>query len=116
MSRALLIKIILQETNCTYRVAAKTANEIVNALCATLQTEKKLLLSNFGTFRVITTKARNRVNPGTLELIAVPAKNTVRFKASQALRKKSRRPSQALRDRFDNPASELRQGQEKVPL
>ncbi len=62
--------------------AVETTFEIVREA---LKNGDKVVISNFGTFRVKTRQARQGRNPKTGEGVAVPPRRGVRFKASKNL-------------------------------
>jgi DNA-binding protein HU-beta len=97
MSRALLIETVRASTNCSHRVAAKTANDIIETLADALVSQNKLVLSNFGIFRVVPTKSRRVANVHTGDLIIIPAGKAVRFRVSAHLRARVSSRSKAIR-------------------
>lgn len=72
-------------------VSAKAANEasgaVVEAIVKTLKREGRLNVPGFGTFIVSRRAARKGRNPATGESIKIRAGKSVRFKASQTLKK-----------------------------
>lgn len=63
-------------------LAVETAFETVRAA---LNRGEKVVISNFGTFRVKSRQPRSGRNPKTGEAVSVPARRGVRFKASKNL-------------------------------
>jgi nucleoid DNA-binding protein len=56
-----------------------------NAIAEALKNEEKVVISNFGTFRVKHRKPRSGRNPKTGASVSVPERKSVRFKASRNL-------------------------------
>lgn len=81
------IKSIMGEE--TSKAAAERALEaVLQAIHAGLTKKDKLVqLIGFGTFKVVTRKARNGINPKTGQAIKIPASNTVRFTPGAASKK-----------------------------
>lgn len=60
----------------------QTVEEVFAIIKEGLLRDGKVTISNFGTFKLVRTKAAVRHNPKTLERVNVPAKTKVRFKSS----------------------------------
>ncbi|MBR4591784.1 MAG: HU family DNA-binding protein [Elusimicrobiaceae bacterium] len=68
---------------------AKTAVESVFAIIKHgLKRDKKVVISNFGSFQLKTARPVTRHNPRTLEKVQIPAKQKIRFKPSGNILKK----------------------------
>ncbi|MDG1374876.1 MAG: HU family DNA-binding protein [Flavobacteriaceae bacterium] len=68
------------------KVSAQIALEaFLEATSKSLQNGNKVSLTGFGTWSVYERSARIGRNPKTNEPLAIPAKNTVKFKASSQL-------------------------------
>ena len=68
------------------KVSAQIALEaFLEATSKSLQNGNKVSLTGFGTWSVYERSARMGRNPKTNEPLAIPAKNTVKFKASSQL-------------------------------
>jgi len=76
----------------------RTANALVAFWSELLRTDRRFVLANFGSFRVVPVKRRKTINPHTRALMQVPAGATVRFRPSPALRR-------AMSKRNEPPAS-----------
>ena len=59
---------------------------VMNAVRAGLKKNKVVQLVGFGTFKVVTRKAREGINPQTRQKLKIPASNTVRFTPGSALK------------------------------
>ena len=90
MSRQKLIKQLITKNSKLNRSEIDTVIEIFNNnIIKALKNGKKIELRGFGTFFVKKIKENYSArNPKTGELIYVPEKNKVRFKASKNLKKK----------------------------
>ena len=90
MSRPKLIKQLITKNSKLNRSEIETVIEIFsNNIIKALKNGRKIELRGFGTFFVKKIKENYSArNPKTGELIYVPEKNKVRFKASKSLKKK----------------------------
>lgn len=90
MSRPKLIKQLITKNSKLNRSEIETVIEIFsNNIIKALKNGRKIELRGFGTFFVKKIKENYSArNPKTGELIYVPEKNKVRFKASKNLKKK----------------------------
>ena len=84
MNRLHVIKAVAKvlTTKTEAVLAVETA---FNAMGEALRNEEKVVISNFGTFRVKHRKARSGRNPKTGTSVSVPERKSVRFKASRNL-------------------------------
>ena len=90
MSRPKLIKQLITKNSKLNRSEIETVIEIFsNDIIKALKNGRKIELRGFGSFFVKRIKENYSArNPKTGELIYVPEKNKVRFKASKSLKKK----------------------------
>ena len=90
MSRPKLIKQLTTKNSKLNRSEIDTVIEVFsNNIIKALKNGRKIELRGFGTFFVKKIKENYSArNPKTGELIYVPEKNKVRFKASKSLKKK----------------------------
>jgi nucleoid DNA-binding protein len=90
LSRPKLIKQLIIKNSKLNRSEIKTVIEVFNNnIVKALKNGRKIELRGFGTFFVKKIKENYSArNPKTGELIYVPEKNKVRFKASKNLKKK----------------------------
>ena len=63
--------------------AAQAVQTTFSVMRSALRNGEKVVISNFGTFRVKTRNARQGRNPKTGATVSVPARRGVRFKASK---------------------------------
>ena len=85
MNKNELIDAMAEKAGLT-KVQAKNALDAF--MCATTETLKKgdkLSLVGFGTFQVKERAARKGMNPAKKQVIEIPAKNVVKFKAGSQL-------------------------------
>ncbi len=66
--------------------AERFLNVVVDAIKVGIKKEKLVQLVGFGTFKVVSRKARMGVNPQTKEKIKIAASKTVKFTPSSALK------------------------------
>ena len=90
MSRPKLVKQLITKNSKLNRSEIETVIEIFsNDIIKALKNGRKIELRGFGSFFVKKIKENYSArNPKTGELIYVPEKNKVRFKASKSLKKK----------------------------
>lgn len=65
--------------------AARAVHAAFDAIRQALNGDQKVVISNFGTFRVKARQARQGRNPKTGDTVTVPPRKGVRFKASRNL-------------------------------
>jgi len=85
MNKTELINSIAEKANLS-KVQAKAALEAtVSAISEELAKGEKVALIGFGTFAVAEKTARKGINPRTKEVIEIPARKSVKFKAGAEL-------------------------------
>jgi DNA-binding protein HU-beta len=84
MNRLDIIKAVAKVLT-TKGEAAKAVETTFETIRGALNKEEKVVISNFGTFRVKQRQQRLGRNPKTGEQVAVPPRKGVRFKASKNL-------------------------------
>ncbi len=85
MNKTELINAIAEKANLT-KAQAKAALEAgVNTVSEQLAKGDKVTLIGFGTFSVAEKTARKGINPRTKEIIEIPARKSVKFKAGAEL-------------------------------
>lgn len=85
MNKTELINAIAEKANIT-KVQAKSALEAtINTISESLAKGDKVVLIGFGTFAVAEKTARKGINPRTKEVIEIPARKAVKFKAGAEL-------------------------------
>jgi len=83
-----LVREIANEVNVTGKEVSEIINKLFEKLSKVLEVNDSYNHDNFGTFKVVTRKARKGRNPQTEEVINIPAKKTVKFVVSGTLKKK----------------------------
>lgn len=84
MNRLDIIKAVAKVLT-TKGEAARAVETTFETIRAALNADEKVVISNFGTFRVRHRKMRQGRNPKTGEQVMVPERKGVRFKASKNL-------------------------------
>lgn len=82
MNRSNLIDTISEQTGLSKADSKKALNGIISALTDALASGDKVTLVGFGSFSVSVRAARTGINPAKKELIKIPAKKVVKFKAN----------------------------------
>ena len=77
--------IIRDATECSGKQAAEAAEELLQYMRLCLMEGGAVRLNGFGTFKVVTRKARLGRHPKTGEYIQIPEKEFVKFKPSAML-------------------------------
>lgn len=72
--------------NTSKAAAEKTLNAVLEAVAAALKKGKNVQLVGFGTFRVVSRKARMGVNPKTGQPLKIKASKTVKFAVGKDLK------------------------------
>lgn len=86
MTKKELIKKVARESNVNIAVASKIINTMLEAIKSTLKKGQKVILTDFGTFRVGSRRAGKGRNPRTGEAIKIFAAKTPRFRPGKALK------------------------------
>ena len=66
----------------------KITEDIIEIIISNLVYNKKINLKNLGTFNVVFKNEREGRNPKTKEKFIITSRNTIKFKASETLKKK----------------------------
>lgn len=82
MNRLDIIKAV-SEVLTTKGEAASAVRRIFDAITNSLRNGEKVVISNFGTFRVKSRRPRQGRNPKTGSIVSVPPRRGIRFKASK---------------------------------
>ena len=88
MNKAELVEEMADQTGLTKRTSKEALDAVVSAIIDSLVKEEKVTLVGFGTFQVVSRKARRGRNPQTGEEIQIPAKKVPKFKPGKGLREK----------------------------
>lgn len=86
MNKAALVKAVAEKAGMTQRKTAEVVDAVLNSLVEALQNGEEVRVHGFGKFTVAERAARTARNPKTGELVQVPAKKAVRFKAAKQLK------------------------------
>lgn len=86
MNKNELVKTIAQKANLKLSDTEKLVNSFMDIISNELQSNGKVTLVGFGTFKTAHRKAKTGVNPKTGARINIPAKNVPVFKAGKALK------------------------------
>lgn len=81
-----LIEAISQKEDLPKAKVARVLETLVQEITNGLKAGKKVALAGLGIFRVAERKARTGRNPKTGETIQIPAKKSVKFRASRELK------------------------------
>ena len=86
MSKGDLIEALAKKTKCSKSCAADCLNTILDEISDSLTKGKDVILTGFGTFKVVKRKARMGRNPQTGETIKILARKVPKFKAGKKLK------------------------------
>ncbi|MFP4403033.1 MAG: HU family DNA-binding protein [Candidatus Woesearchaeota archaeon] len=82
MNKQELVEAIVKETGFTKADAERALEAFMKNVLKSVK-KKPVQLVGFGTFKMVKSKARAGVNPQTGEKIRIPAKTSLKFKASK---------------------------------
>jgi len=85
MNKTELIEEVSNKTGLTKKDTGNVIDALTDTIQKTLSKEEKVILVDFGTFRVMERKARRGVNPRTRETIRIPAKKVPKFRVGKGL-------------------------------
>ncbi len=88
MNKKWLAKVISEDTGFPLHEAEAVIDILFANLVFALQSEGKMSIPDFGTFKITERKERQGVNPKTLEKITIAASKSVTFKQSKKLKEK----------------------------
>lgn len=86
MNKAELIAEISKLTKMPKSICKKLLEASMEAIEKALKKKKSVVLTNFGTFSVVSRKARVGVNPSTGAKMNIPSKMVVKFKVGKLLK------------------------------
>ncbi len=81
MNKGELIDRVADECGLTRHATCRVINSVLKAISEALAAEDKVKLVGFGTFSVAQRPPRNVRVPHTGEVMRIPARNAIRFKA-----------------------------------
>lgn len=88
MSKAELVSLVQKSLGkeVSSAQAERTVTAVIDGIKAGIKKSKSVQLIGFGTFKVVTRKARKGVNPKTGASIKIKASKTVKFSAGKAFK------------------------------
>jgi len=87
MNKPEMVAIIAEKANISKKNALNSLETVVQCIHDALKSEKGMIrISGLGTFKCLSLKARNGVNPRTLKKMKIPAMRVPRFSAAKALK------------------------------
>jgi len=81
-----MVSQVAQSAGVTVKQASAAIDAMLDFVADSLAQDKKVQLHKFGTFSPTLRKARTGRNPRTGEAISIPARTSISFKASGALK------------------------------
>ena len=85
MNKAELVAAIAAEAQMPKAQAQKALDATINAIAGALKKGENVQIIGFGKFAVVEKAARKGINPATKQVIEIPAKKAVKFKAGAGL-------------------------------
>ena len=85
ISRDEIAEALKKEFGFNRKLCLDIVNDIVDIIIEGLQTDKKVKIHNFGTFKMNNKKSRIGRNPKTKEEYNISSRNVITFKASKML-------------------------------
>jgi len=86
MNKAELVEEIANQSGLTKKTCRETVDTITSVITESLARGEKVTLVGFGSFKVITRKARRGRNPQTGEEIQIPSKDVPKFEPGKNFR------------------------------
>lgn len=86
MNKAELVEEIANQSGLTKKACREVVDAIASVITESLARGEKVTLVGFGSFKVITKKARRGRNPQTGEEIQIPSKDVPKFESGKNLR------------------------------
>ena len=90
MNKRDLVQEVSTEAGLTKIASERAVSAFTNVITDALARGEKVTLVGFGTFRIVTRKARTGRNPRTGAAIQIPLKDVPKFVAGKTLKKKVR--------------------------
>ena len=87
LSRDEIADAMKKEFGFNRKLCLDLVNDIIEIIIQGLQTDKKVKIHNFGTFKLNNKSNRIGRNPKTKEEFNIPSRNVITFKASKILLK-----------------------------
>jgi len=86
MTKEQIIEAMVKKAGCSKACGGRCLNVIIDEIKKSLSRGESVVLTGFGTFRVVKRAARMGRNPKTGQAIKIPAMNVARFKAGKGLK------------------------------
>lgn len=86
MTKKDLINHVAAKTGLSFRQATKAVNAVFDGILECIKSGGQIKISNFGKFQLVERKPRRGRNPQTGEVVEIPARRTIQFKASRKLK------------------------------
>jgi integration host factor subunit beta len=91
MTRKEIANAIAEEVNLPQMLVKEIMQQVFDGIINTLEKQRRIELRNFGVFEVKQRKPRKARNPRTGEIVMVPAKLVVTFKAGLEMEERVRK-------------------------
>ena len=88
MTKGSLVDAMAKHAGISKAAATKALNAMIEAVSVTLKKGGKVTLPGFGTWKVVSRKARNGVNPRTGSTLKISARKVVRWRTGKSLAEK----------------------------
>ncbi|MDD4747018.1 MAG: HU family DNA-binding protein [Salinivirgaceae bacterium] len=85
MNKAQLIDAMAEKSGLTKADTKKALESFIDSVSDALKVGDRVGLVGFGSFAIVKRAERTGRNPKTREVITIPAKNTIKFKAGNEL-------------------------------
>ncbi|MFN4245753.1 MAG: HU family DNA-binding protein [Brevinematia bacterium] len=86
MNKEDLVRKVAEKAQVSQKEAKKCLNAFIDVVREAISNNEKVVLVGFGSLEVVSRKEKTVKNPRTKELIKVPARKVVRFKAGKLLK------------------------------
>ncbi len=86
MNKATLVESMAKLTKLPKTTCKECLEAIIQTVGTALKQGKQVVLTGFGTFKVMKRKSRTGVNPATGKKMTIPAKKVPKFSAGKALK------------------------------
>lgn len=86
MNKAKLIEMMAKSTKLSKSTCKEALESFVNEVTKALKQGKEVVLTGFGTFKIMNRKSRTGINPATGKKMVIPAKKVAKFKPGKALK------------------------------
>ena len=87
MTKSQLVEVVAKQAKLTKKASIEAIDAFLNEIIRKLQKGEKVVVSGFGTFKVIKVKDKKGRNPQTGEDLMIRSHKAVRFLVSKSLKK-----------------------------